>query len=288
MSGSEYEGFFKFLLKQLGRKLIQKVFEKKSEDSKPEVRKDSEKKFTKPNDKIHPWRLCPQGKHWTDEHDRGAPLNPGHRVDVRGYCASNPTRKSKPVKDYLSRKEIMLISQQQFSSLTGPPTAGKLSELDADKYDHLIRGWTQYWNEVLKPTEFLDADLVKALIASESTFNLKPKDQKTKSAGVARGYIQLTDEAIHALNDPEGELKDHFVQFSAEDSYDANMSICGGIRWLFRKKRLASGKLGREATWLETIAEYKSYLNEMRSGNAEHPKGMQVIDSFFKKLKNEK
>ncbi len=288
MTGSAFEGFFKSLLNRLGRKLIKETFEKSSKDSGEGPKKDSKKQSVELGEKSHPWRLCPVGQHWTGSHERGFPNNPSKKGPVQSYCAGNPSRKNSIVSDYLSRKEIHLISEQHFSSLTGPPTAGRLSEPDADKYDHLIRGWTKYWNEVLKPHELLDPDLVKALIASESTFNLKPKDQKTKSAGVARGYIQLTDEAIHALNDSDGELRNHLVQFSAEDAYDANMSICGGIRWLFRKKRLASGKLGREATWLEAIAEYKSYLNDINSGKDESPKGMRVIQSFYKKLKSEK
>lgn len=291
MSNSTFEGFFKSLLKQLGRKLLKKALEKKPEAPKQEPKKEP----NEPELKIHPWRLCPIGQHWVVTHPLRVPItekNPSGSTPRQGHCADNPTRgsgKNKYVtKDYLSKLEIEAIAEQYFSTLAGPPTTGKLTEPDADKYDHLIRGWTKYWNEVLKPDEPLDPNLVKALIASESTFDLKPKDQKTRSARVARGYIQLTDEAIHALANPESELKDHFVEFSTEDAYDANMSICAGIRWLFRKRRLASGKLGREATWLETIAEYKSYLNGMRSGRDKNPKGMQVIESFYKKLKNEK
>lgn len=111
------------------------------------------------------------------------------------------------------------------------------------------------------------SDLIKALVASESGFKLKPKDQKTKSAGMAHGFIQLTDQAIEALNDPKGELVDHLVKLTKEEASDPNISLAAGIRWLFRKKDLASYRLERPATWMEAIAEYKGYL----AGMIRHP-----------------
>lgn len=41
------------------------------------------------------------------------------------------------------------------------------------------------------------------------------------------------------------------------------------LRWLFHKKRLASVKLKREASWIEAVAEYKSYLQAWKK-NPKH------------------
>ena len=155
---------------------------------------------------------------------------------------------------------------------------------DADKYDSFIRGWTKYWNDVFNPDTPLDPNLVKALIASESSFELKPPVQRAGAAGKARGLIQLTDQAIKALGNPKGELSDHLVKMSSAQASDPNVSICAGIRWLYQKKKLASNKLNREATWMEGIAEYKSYLNDIISGKDPNPTGMRTIKNHYGKF----
>jgi hypothetical protein len=45
-----------------------------------------------------------------------------------------------------------------------------------------------------------------------------------------------------------------------KDLKDPTVAIPMAIRWLFRKKRLAQGKLGREANAEEIILEYKGLL----------------------------
>jgi hypothetical protein len=96
--------------------------------------------------------------------------------------------------------------------------------------------------------------------------------------------IQLTDQAIKALGNPKGELKNHLIKMTAGDASDANVSICAGTRWLFRKKDLAWGKLNREATWMEAIAEYKSNLNAMILNPKLETQGMKNIRRFYEDL----
>ncbi|MEW6055923.1 MAG: transglycosylase SLT domain-containing protein [Bdellovibrionota bacterium] len=131
----------------------------------------------------------------------------------------------------------------------------------------------------------MDPDLVKALIASESGFNPEPKPQSAGRAGKARGSMQLTDQAVKILADEKGELKNHLVNISQEETLNPNANICAGIRWLFRKRSLASARLKRTATWEEGVAEYKAYLRDMISGKDPNPKGMKVFKEKYGALK---
>lgn len=131
----------------------------------------------------------------------------------------------------------------------------------------------------------MDPNLVKALIATESAFRLNPPAPKAGIAGNAHGLIQLTDQAIKALGDPNGELLNHLVKISTEDTTDPNLSIGAGVRWLFRKRDLASHRLKRMATWREAIAEYKSYLPDMVSDKDSNPPQLKKLDTIYGKLK---
>jgi len=123
-------------------------------------------------------------------------------------------------------------------------------------YDDLIAGWTKYWNDVLKPEEKLHPNVVKALIASESSF--RPKQlANPKNSNSARGLMQITNNTRKILADEKGELKDHYLTLTKKDLNDPSNNICAGIRWLFRKKEVASALLKRQASWAEAIAEFK-------------------------------
>ncbi len=235
--------------------------------------------------KVHPWRMCPAGEHLVRTHDLKTPIskkNPDGITIRHGHCAKNPGKK-----DSIYLEEIHEIAQEYFPKLKGPPSPDKLGYRNGNKYDHLIRGWTKFWNEIFKPKDLLDSNLVKALIASESGFRLKPPAQDTKGAGKARGLIQITDQARKILRSPKGELDDYLVYLDKRDMEDANASICAGIRWLFQKKKLASHRLKREASWDEAVAEYKGYLKDVVSGKNKNPKGMDVFREKLKKLKGQ-
>lgn len=287
-----WERLFRFGIKEL----VNQITKPKEKSQFPQ---DEKLKIeTEPNlenaklSKPHPWRLCPVGQHWVRTHEmhtQPSAKNPEGAITIRnGHCAYNPSRKNgKTIEDILKPEEMNHIAATYFSSLSGPPTAGKLLSQSkrSDDYDVLIRGWTKYWNEIFKPREALDPDLVKALIGSESSFNLNPPPQSTKSSGKARGLVQLTDQTIRALSDPNGELKNQLVEITKAQASNANLSIAAAIRWLFHKKKLAKNRLGREATWEEAIAEYKSYLKDMISGKDLNPKGMKRIHDFYRELK---
>jgi hypothetical protein len=69
--------------------------------------------------------------------------------------------------------------------------------------------------------------------------------------------MQILDSTRIDLSNEKGELKNHFVSASLNDLNDPSVNICAGIRWLFQKKKLASSKLKHEASWKETIYEFK-------------------------------
>ncbi len=120
---------------------------------------------------IHPWRLCPAGEHWVRTHNMHVPPSQEHPVGYEtirhAHCARNPSEK-----DQLYPDEILEISDKNFLYTQLKPCPLELNfKKNGSKFDDLIAGWTKYWNDVLSPTELLDPNLVKALIASESSFD---------------------------------------------------------------------------------------------------------------------
>jgi len=99
-------------------------------------------------------------------------------------------------KNILTFSNIKKITRNQFTieKLAGTPNVGELPQFkkEGKKYDDIIRGWTNYWNNIFKPSEPLDPDLVKALIGSESSFKLNPKDNP-----LAFGLMQITETSSH-------------------------------------------------------------------------------------------
>jgi hypothetical protein len=220
-------------------------------------RRPHKKKAKAKSKKAHFWRLCPYGKHWVRKHPLKVPpskKNPTGSVTTRrGHCARNPSGK-----DQLYPDEIHEIAAKSFSKAKNRPCPLELRFGKAgSKYDDLIAGWVQYWNEVLQPDVPLDPNLIKALIASESSFDPTILADR-KNPRSARGLSQITDQTRKILSDEKGELRDHYITATREQMNDPSVNICSGVRWLFHKRELVSAKLGRPATWEEAVAEYKS------------------------------
>jgi len=219
--------------------------------------------MTKKN--AHEWRPCPLGRHWVRTYPRH--LKSGKITIVDGHCCDNRSKK-----DQIYSDELNLIADTFFDKLSGLPKSSSEWFPNSNKFDKYILGWCKYWNEIFNPETPLDADLIKALIASESSF---------KGQGYARGLMQITDATQKILCDEKGELSDHLINVNQKDLTNPNLNIAAGIRWLFRKKEIASSKLKREATWMETIMSYKG----CRDIN-DNP--MQKFLKLYKGLKNEK
>lgn len=247
--------------------LVRKIKARKS----PAVKKNTkiDPKPTLPP--VHSWRVCPYGEHWVRTHPMHVPPSKTHpegSVTTRHeHCARNPSGK-----DQLYPDEIQEIASQNFANLKNKPCPRSLIfGVDGKKYDNLIAGWTQYWNEVLKPDESLEPNLVKALIASESGFDPNALANK-KSSNSARGLMQITNESRKLLGGDHGGLKDHLITVSKAELNDPNLNICAGIRWLFEKRRLLSSRLERPATWLEAIWDYKAVKRAKTKKKAEEIK----------------
>lgn len=204
----------------------------------------------------NPWRTCPIGQHWVSRHPKN--LKSGKTTDHDGHCRKNPSKK-----DLLKGDEIIQISENVL--FKNPPvkvSSHKLSFKDkGSKYDHLISGWTAYWNDVFKITPPLHPNHVKALIATESGFAAQSKATNTgKHIGLARGLIQITEQTHRGLKGYKNELKDHIVDLDLDELWDPNKNIAAGVRWLFRKRETARARIKRNPTWEEVLMEYKGRL----------------------------
>jgi hypothetical protein len=230
--------------------------------------------------KIHPWRRCPMGQHFVKDHVihiKPTKKHPDGIVKIKEHCANNPSHK-----DELSYDEIQYITQTYFDALFGPPTPGVLLKdyPTSDDFDSLIRGWSKYWDEVFNLDDPLDANLIKALIGSESSFLIDPPGTKS-----AHGLMQLRHDTFLILQDPKGELHDYLVRIPWNEILDPTSNICMGIRWLFQKKKLASARLKRTASWDEAVIEYKSYWDEVNQGHI--PEGLAKFRKFYEILQGE-
>lgn len=88
-----------------------------------EIIETSEAIINPDGDKIHPWRICPIGKHFVKKHIVHIPPSKEHpdgeTIERHEHCATNPSKK-----DILSFDEIQAITEKYFHQLSGPPKSG--------------------------------------------------------------------------------------------------------------------------------------------------------------------
>lgn len=158
---------------------------------------------------------------------------------------------------YLDRDEIENIFRSYDRKGLIYPTSKRLLEYkDADKYDEQIAVWTDYFNKKFNERPPIDPDLVKALIASESSFLVNPPNPG------AFGITQITPSTLKIVQNPAGEAKDFIFNDIRQKDLKDNpaIAISMGVRWLFYKKQRATKSLKREPTPEELILEYKGLL----------------------------
>jgi hypothetical protein len=230
------------------------------------------------DEKVQPWRICPIGKHFVRKHSVHVPPSENHperKTSIwHEHCANNPSHK-----DELSFHEIEYITQTYFSSLVGLPSSDLLTKIfsTADKYDIEIRGLVRYWNDVFAPDILLDANLIKALIGTESSFRKDPQEVHS-----AHGLMQIRNDTFRFLQDSKGELADYLIRIPRNKILNPSANICMGIRWMFQKKKLASARLKHPASWLEAILEYKGYWDVINKGK--EPDAMTRLKEFYQIL----
>ena len=71
---------------------------------------------------------------------------------------------------------------------------------------------------------------------------------------------------------------------TGNDRFNPNLSICGGVRWLFHKQAMTSHRLGHEASWDEAVEEYKGALKDRRAGKKINPNVMGAFRKYLKIL----
>lgn len=147
--------------------------------------------------KQHHWRICGNKEYLVKSctrHNRD-----GSTSYIPCKCVTNPNQKNH--QDELRFNEIIAMTELHFKDLHDPELRSGVKDfLDkfsaGDKFDHEIIGWAKYWSDILKPTEPLNLNLIKALIASESTFDEKsvyndnPLNKK-KLKSNPRGLMQI-------------------------------------------------------------------------------------------------
>jgi uncharacterized protein YneF (UPF0154 family) len=155
----------------------------------------------------------------------------------------------------LDTVEIESIFQNYDRKGIAYPAKGKFKDAKADKYDDLIAVWTDYFNKKFNANPPLDPDVVKALMASESDFQVNPKSKK------AFGITQITPSTLKILHAPDGEAGNFiFRKILQKDLKDPSIAIPMAVRWLFRKRTTALGQLKRVPNHEELILEYKGLL----------------------------
>lgn len=247
----------------------------------PKMQSDLTEILVRLDTPAHPWRICPPGETYVRKAKISSYLTKGFPVIEhmrRDHCREIDDS----AKNTLTLQEVQDIAEIFFPALTGLPAAHELGAgIKGTQYDAFIRGWTKYWNDVFKPEPTLDADAVKALIFSESSFN--PDAGKGKRGG-AKGLMQLMPITLKALQGYRNELKDHLFEFNESDIYEPSLHISAGIRWLFQKRITASRRLKRQATWDEAVEDYKDYLRRRpkKSPNIPHPQMKNYQDSLQK------
>ncbi len=182
---------------------------------------------------------------------------------------------------YLDTSETKSIFKNYDRSEIIYPTSKKLLKeyRDSDNYDDLIAVWSDYFKKKFKSENPIDPDVVKALIASESSFKADPKRNRI----IARGLTQITKSTHKILQDPQGESREFiFKNILQRDLADPNISIPMAIRWLYRKQQTAASKLKRVPTHEDIILEYKGLL---KSNSAYKQKGLSKYRQAYDKLK---
>ncbi|MDR2408037.1 MAG: transglycosylase SLT domain-containing protein [Bacteroidales bacterium] len=161
-------------------------------------------------------RICESGtKTWVDEH----------------------LRKNKGRKPKLLKENLLHL---YWNSKTRYPQLCSMSDYPkGDDYDDLIQFWFDYWkSQGIEFPDDLTPDMVKALIAVESSFSSESEPPEANSS--AAGLMQVTNQAMNIMDgySKDGkwfEMKDNLISVTECDKFDPVVNIAMGTRWLGHK-----------------------------------------------------
>lgn len=181
----------------------------------------------------------------------------------------------------VTAEEVKKIAEEYRGKRLIRPNPDDLDYKNGNKYDAIIAIWVDYFNgkfPAAAPFSPLDPDVVKALLGSESGFDVDPPKNKQ-----ALGIAQITRETLKVIQDPDGEVKDFiFKNIRQKDLKDPEVGIPMAVRWLFRKRETAMSKLKRPPTVDEIILEYKGML---KSNTKLKKKALENFRSKYDRLK---
>ncbi len=274
----------KSILGHIVKKVINKILKDASKETEPKTESHQQEPL-----KNHPWRLCPLGESWVLTHTLTVPASskkPKYKTVRSGHCRKNPNGK-----EFYTADEFRKISALYFQGLANNPHSMPIPDAldfpNGNKYDLLIGGWTKFWNEILKPDIPLTPDFAKALIATESSFMVR--SSKKSKEGTARGLIQITEKTRNILwKDPNKELRNHFIEMSAEEAQEPEINIAAGIRWLHHKRNLLKKRLKREVTWEEAGWEYKGIFKDVGGKDKIVKRIVKDLRGYHQRLKNQR
>ena len=221
----------------------------------------------------HPWRVCPLGSHFVKEHKRRT--KNGTTV-VRSHC-----RKNHLGKEILNIDEINEMFERNKDRVTQLPNKSNIGYKNENHYDERIGLWTQFWNETFSNTPPLDANWVKALMASESGFNPDVVNRSGKH-NFARGLLQITEQTYKISVNSKGELKDVLFRIDEKDLFVPDVNVAVGTRWIFRKRETLRSKTGKDPNWEEVMWEYKGIYDQSGIPKADDEK--QYLRKLYDKI----
>ena len=281
---SPFERIVKSVLGRIVKNGIDRILKGTGRDELPPTERQQQESL-----KNHPWRLCPLGESWVRSHPltvAASSKKPKYKTVRNAHCRMNSGGK-----EIYTADEFREIAALHFQGLANDPNAMPIPDAldfaNGNKYDLLIAGWTKFWNEIFKPDDPLTPDFVKALIATESSFEVQSSENSKE--GTARGLIQVTENTRRILQkDSSKELRDHLIDMTAEEAQEPEINIAAGIRWLHHKRNLLKKRLKREVTWEEAGWEYKGIFKDVGRSDKTVNRIVKDLRDYHQQLKNQR
>lgn len=174
---------------------------------------------------------CKPESHFVKEHLRISISISGARHTVNAHCRKKPKAK----KGFLYKSNLDYI----YEHLKSNYKYKKLKKIkgykqDKGQYDELVQFWPKYWKDAGLINEDVDPLLIKAIIATESSFQERVITKLPNSS--ATGLMQIVKKTMRILAKKLGkEVRSANIDITQEEAKEANTNIAAGTRWLIYK-----------------------------------------------------